>query len=133
VALATNVILSLLRQNAEHIRKHPGSHLSSIDSIDPSKYCPIRDEFPLECACQSRSPAFRWRPRPGASLILVPAGLIGSWEEEWAQLEPDGPKLKVGFYVHHSEYPTCWLLKGDRAQLRLQHAPRGVTTAPAKN
>ncbi|KIW14405.1 hypothetical protein PV08_07187 [Exophiala spinifera] len=131
-ALCGTVFFSLVAKNAEHIKNHPEDHLSQMDATDSSKYCNVRDDFPLECACHVRSPAYRWKPRMGASLVLTPAGLLGTWATEWTALGINTTIVGVKLYIHHADYPGRYVGEEYHRRLRLQPGPGKIMMAPAE-
>ena len=44
--------------------------------------CPSGNQYGIECSCVDAGPAARMRPRSGANLVVVPAGLVANWLSE---------------------------------------------------
>ena len=62
---------------AEHLPKGTKAEPQS----DGAK-CPSGNKYGIECACVDAGPAARMRPKNGANLIVVPAGLVANWLAE---------------------------------------------------
>ncbi|KIW62943.1 hypothetical protein, variant [Phialophora macrospora] len=113
----------LLAENRRHIRQYPHLHcLPSRPSPSPDARCPSAHLFSIECACQAHSVAHRrqLQARDGASLVIVPAGLIGAWESEFARLELSRDLIDLRLYVHHREFANRAIPPD---QLHRLHAP----------
>jgi hypothetical protein len=91
-------------------------------SQPPHARCPVAHFFPIECACQESSVTRQLglEARDGASLVIVPAGLIGSWEAEFAKLGLEA-SIPLRLYVHHRQFTAKCIPRG---KLRLLHLHR---------
>ncbi|KAL2424154.1 hypothetical protein ABEF95_003171 [Exophiala dermatitidis] len=132
IALLTAILRSLITDNAIDVQTNPQRHLPAEDSMDSTKFCPSRDTFAVECACHRRSPAFGWKKRPGATLIFVPASLIGTWESEWTKLGVDRQNLRVDLFIQHEDYRLASLPGKLYPRLRLQWLGKTVAAEPAR-
>ncbi|ETI26604.1 hypothetical protein G647_10418 [Cladophialophora carrionii CBS 160.54] len=100
----------LLADNLNHIRRHPLMHCQPSTVDRPQAHdarCPISHFFGIECACQESSVAFQLglTARNGASLIFVPAGLVGLWESEFGKLGL-ARHLGLRLYIQHRNFTS---------------------------
>lgn len=114
-----------LIENAENVRSHPERHCTPTNKegyTQPADVrCPSRADWPIVCACEEHSITARLKltPRDGATLILLPAGLINNWQSEWRRLGADRI-LGLRFYTHHNKYPKRYIPKSKMIHLALQ-------------
>lgn len=126
-----------MAENAEDIRSHPERHCRPTDQEygqSQNARCPTRDRWPIVCACEENSITSRLslKPRDGATLILVPASLIGRWQAEWRAIGINEESIKLRLYTHHSGFREDFVPKHQLVHLALQRVDgRGVTAKAA--
>ncbi|OAP60172.1 hypothetical protein AYL99_05174 [Fonsecaea erecta] len=118
----------LLAHNLDHIRQHPRMHCQPSAPGRPQAVdarCPVSHFFGVECACQEYSVASRLglSARNGASLILLPAGLIGVWVSEFVKLGLS-PRVNLRLYVQHRSFASSGI---PTSQTHLLHRDPGST------
>ena len=85
--ISLNRVLELVHLDVFRARKEKDytKHLKKGTRQEPQPSdakCPSGNEYGIECACVDAGPAARMRPRTGANLIVVPAGLVANWLSE---------------------------------------------------
>ncbi|KAI9750294.1 MAG: hypothetical protein M4579_006527 [Chaenotheca gracillima] len=58
--------------------------------------CPAGEPFAMCCPCVDRNPSAKLLPKLGATLILVPPGLIPTWIREWDAIVGDNDTSNIG-------------------------------------
>lgn len=139
VAMTTTAYLYILfnfflTENAEDIRIFPGRHCRPTDregfTQPETARCPSRDKWPIVCACEEHSVTARLGlvPRDGATLILLPASLIGRWQSEWQAIGVDR-SLGLRLHIHHSDYSKRYIPRSKLDHLILRRTTGEGTSA----
>lgn len=84
-------------------KKHPERHCPGRAGALTA--CPSQHRWPVVCSCVPGGLAQRLglTGRPGATLILVPFGLLRTWQREWEALEVDTKLLPLSLFIHHGD------------------------------
>ena len=109
IALAIHHVQHQINRMWACIGDEPGSHVPrGKDNQDPpaAQACPsrpkMRQQFGFECPCSPLSPTHFVKPKLGASVALVPLGLIKTWEHEWQ--ECFGRSRTQKLYIAHAAF-----------------------------
>ncbi len=108
-------------ENRHHIEQHPEMHCrqSSSDYVQPQDaLCPSHSKWPIAYYYQEHSVTRRMRlePLPGASLVLVPASLLGNWHSEWKELKVS-TTTSVRLRIQHHDFEDLMLTEEEMSSL----------------
>ena len=122
----------IIIENRRDVELHPERHCPPSDKNrhgqSAQARCPSRSQWPIACYCEEGSITRRLVPelcpRPGGSLILVPASLLGNWVDEWDQLGV-AESLGLCLRVQHHDFVDLNLSEEEFDSLRLRMRPDG--------
>lgn len=90
-----------LAEMAQSRRENPRGHLAD----GQAGRCPSQDKWPILCSCVTNGVTNRrgLHAVHGASLIIIPASLLSTWDTEWKMMDVGAP-IALRLYVHHHHY-----------------------------
>lgn len=115
IGKTTQVIAVIVLQHRfnmmwEEIEAKPHMHSSGPNNLHCPSNAAMYARYGFDCPCSSLSPTHFIKKHLGLNLILVPLGLLNTWQKEFRQCQPRLPRGKSGepgklieLFVAHSD------------------------------